>query len=213
MKKIVIWGAGSGLGLAMAEYYQSQGFTVYGVSRNPDKSDRMLKACHETFACDATQQDLVNETVNKLPQDAWVISTMGSFRAEIPVDYIGHRYLIDALERHNQSRFLLVTSLGCGDSWQYLSDAAKKGFGGAVKEKTLAEAWLQSSSLPYTILRPGGLVDGPETQSGELSQGIEVHGIIHRSEVARLSYQLLSSRDSLNKIYQCIDPNANKGSR
>ncbi|GAL09944.1 flavin reductase [Vibrio astriarenae] len=201
-------GAGSGLGLAIAEYYKSQGFSVYGVSRNPEKSERALVACAETYACDATNKDLVEATVEKLPKDAWVISTMGSFQADTPVDYIGHRYLIDALEEYAIPRFLLVTSLGCGDSWRYLSDAAKKGFGGAVREKSLAEAWLTSSTLEYTILRPGGLVEGEVTQTGELSQDKEVHGIIHRHEVARLTHKLFNDDMAIRQIFQCVDPKA-----
>lgn len=210
MNKVVVWGAGSGLGLAIAEYYKSQGFSVYGVSRAPENSERALVVCEETYACDATNKDLVEATVEKLPKDAWVISTMGSFKADTPVDYIGHRYLIDALEQSSCARFLLVTSLGCGDSWQYLSEAAKNGFGNAVREKSLAEAWLQSSKLDYTILRPGGLINGSVTQTGMLSQGQEVHGVIHRMEVARLTHELLKSDKTSQQIFHCVDPSVSK---
>ena len=68
---------------------------------------------------------------------------MGSFRSDTPVDYIGHRYLTNALEQSTSQHLLLITSLGCGDTWQNLSDRAKAGFGITVREKTLAEAWLQ----------------------------------------------------------------------
>ncbi|MGL6258900.1 NAD(P)H-binding protein [Vibrio sp. WXL210] len=208
MNKVVVWGAGSGLGLAITQYFHLQGFTVYGVSRNPIKPDSMIAACTQALTCDAVDKQAVDSIVRELPTDVWHISTMGSFRADVPVDYIGHRHLIDALEQHGAARFLLVTSLGCGDSWSFLSDAAKKGFGAAVREKTLAESWLQTSNLDYTILRPGGLVDGPATGTGELSQGREVHGIIHRSEVARLSLELLSKPESIGCIFQCIDTQA-----
>ncbi|WP_087017971.1 SDR family NAD(P)-dependent oxidoreductase [Thaumasiovibrio subtropicus] len=208
MNPIVVWGASSGLGLAIVEYFSQAGFEVIGVARNPDKSPELKAACKATHICDATDQQQVEAVVNALPNDAWVISTMGSFRAPVPVDYIGHRYLIDALQEKNLMRFFLVTSLGCGDSWQFLSERARQGFGDAVREKSLAEAWLQSSDLDYTILRPGGLVNGPMTESGELSQGIEVHGIIHRSEVARLVHQLLDSPDSVGQVYACVDKQA-----
>jgi len=136
---------------------------------------------------------------------------MGSFRADVPVDYIGHRYVIDALETNGIKRFVLVTSLGCGDSWQYFSERSKKGFGAAVREKSLAEAWLMSSSLDYTILRPGGLLDGEVTGNGELSQHVEVHGVIYRQEVARLIETLLANDASFGQVYQCIDPTVKYG--
>lgn len=106
------------------------------------------------------------------------------------------------------NRFLLVTSLGCGDSWQYLSDRAKQVFGNSVREKSLAESWLQTSSLDYTILRPGGLKDGEPNQQGELSQHQEVHGSINRGEVARLVHQLFDNAESVGQIYACVEKSA-----
>ncbi|SNX47670.1 hypothetical protein VTH8203_01285 [Vibrio thalassae] len=177
-----------------------------GWRETTNKVEELKTLCCQLISCDATQQLDVERAVAQLPQDTVVLSTMGSFRAEVPVDYIGHRYLTNALESKGIRRFLLVTSLRCGDSWVFLSERAKAGFGAAVREKTLAEAWLASSQLDYTILRPGGLKDGAITHSGELSQGIEVHGAITRSEVARLAQQILLSADPIGQIYQCIDP-------
>ncbi|MGF1689394.1 SDR family NAD(P)-dependent oxidoreductase [Photobacterium japonica] len=206
MQTIAIWGAGSGLGAAMADYFYAQGFQVIAIARNPEKNARLAAMGIPTLSCDATVQAQVVETVAALPKEAWVVSSMGSFHADIPVDYIGHRYVIDALEQANIRRFLLITSLGCGDSWQYLSDRAKQGFGAAVREKSLAEAWLQSSALDFTIVRPGGLKEGEVTNTGVLSQGGEVHGLITRSEVARLAHTLLTDAASIGQIYQCVDP-------
>nr|WP_086939134.1 SDR family oxidoreductase [Thaumasiovibrio occultus] len=203
---VAVWGAGSGLGLAVAQHFSENGYQVIGISRNPSKSEETLACCQQVFACDATDKASVEATVAQLPKDAWIISTMGSFGADVPVDYTGHRYLIDALEANAIKRFLLVTSLGCGDSWQFLSERARQGFGFAVREKSLAEAWLVSSGLDFTILRPGGLINGPITGNGELTQGIEVHGVIHRSEVARLVAQLLNDDNSVGEIFQCVDP-------
>ncbi|WP_299691471.1 SDR family NAD(P)-dependent oxidoreductase [uncultured Vibrio sp.] len=206
MQNIAIWGASSGLGAAMAEYYFEHGFNVIAIARNPTKNVRLAENQITSITCDATDLEQVQKAVSLLPENTINISTMGSFNSKYPVDYIGHRYLIDALENSTSNRLFLITSLGCGDSWKYLSDRAKIGFGSAVREKTLAEAWLQSSTLEFTILRPGGLKDGQVTNRGEISQGIEVHGVITRSEVARLSHDLLTKNESIGQIYQCIDP-------
>lgn len=153
MKRVVVWGASSGLGLAIAKYFAEKGAEVVGVARNPDKSPELKAICQATFACDATIAEEVDRVVEQLDQEDIIISTMGSFRADIPVDYLGHRHLIDAACKASLKRFVLVTSLGCGDSWKYLSDRSKAGFGGVVREKSLAEAWLQTSDLDYTIIR------------------------------------------------------------
>ncbi|MCR9421006.1 SDR family NAD(P)-dependent oxidoreductase [Vibrio sp. RM-69-4] len=207
MMNIAIWGAASGLGAAMVDYFHKQGTNVIAIARTPSKNPMLTEYNVTSICCDATDKEQVEKAVSALPENTFNISTMGSFHSDNPVDYIGHRYLTDALENTSSTRLLLVTSLGCGDSWQYLSDRAKRGFGAAVREKTLAEAWLQSSNLDYIILRPGGLKDGAPTDQGELSQNFEVHGAITRGEVARLSHELISSDENFGKIFQCVDPN------
>ncbi|GAD80379.1 SDR family NAD(P)-dependent oxidoreductase [Vibrio ezurae] len=203
MQKVVIWGAASGLGAAMVEHFVELGYDVTGVARNPSKNPFLAQV--STLVCDATDPQQVENTVEQIPNDAWVISSMGSFQAQVSVDYIGHRYLIDALQSKGIKRFVLVTSLGCGDTWPFLSDKAKAVFGGAVREKSLAESWLQTSALDYTILRPGGLKNGPSNGLGVLSQSGEVHGSIARGEVAALVQQLLQSESSIKQIYQCVE--------
>ncbi|CAH0526643.1 SDR family NAD(P)-dependent oxidoreductase [Vibrio hippocampi] len=206
MKQVAIWGGASGLGAAMVEHYHHHGYQVFVIARNPDNNPAIAELGISSFKCDATDLYQVMSTVEALPSSVQHISTMGSFQAQVAVDYIGHRHLVDALEHFGHTRLLLVTSLGCGDSWQYLSERARKGFGAAVREKSLAEAWLQSSALDYTILRPGGLKNGPATQGGQLSQHSEVHGVITRGEVARLSEYLLMTPESIGEVYQCVEP-------
>lgn len=203
MQKIVIWGAASGLGAAMVDYFSENNFEVIAVARDPSKNSALDGL--STLTCDATDKAQVEAAVDAIPSDAWVVSSMGSFQSDNPVDYIGHRHLIDALQAKGVSRFLMVTSLGCGDSWAYLSDRAKQVFGNAVREKSLAESWLQTSRLDYTILRPGGLKDGSANELGLLSQDKEVHGSINRGEVARLVHQLFENEQSIGQVYACVE--------
>lgn len=209
MEQVVVFGAGSGLGVDIVKYLANQHIEVYGVGRSVSKNPQLKSICKAVYDCDATQKHCLEAIVAQLPQSVKVISTMGSYGSQVPVDYIGHRYLIDGLEKYNIKRMVLITSLGCGDSWQYLSSQAKAAFGAAVREKSLAESWLTSSGLAYTIIRPGGLKNGDISEQGKLTQNTEVHGLISRAELARITHQVLNHKPSFYQVYECVDPSLN----
>ena len=48
-------------------------------------------------------------------------------------DYLAHRTVIDEAEKAGISRMILVTSLGCGDSWPFLSDTTMNSHGWELK--------------------------------------------------------------------------------
>ncbi|MGR5064713.1 SDR family oxidoreductase [Photobacterium sp. DNB22_13_2] len=206
MKPVVLFGASRGLGFAVARYFRERDIDVYAMVRKPESAADLEDLGVNVVLGDALEQSSIKSFLDGVPKGSVAVSTMGSFQADNPVDYIGHRMVIDELEKHNLRRFIMVTSLGCGDSWQYLSDKAKVVFGQAVREKSLAESWLTTSQLDYTILRPGGLKDGELTEQGVLSSQGEVHGLITRSEVARVIHTLLSDDGSIGQIYACVDP-------
>lgn len=121
-------------------------------------------------------------------------------------DYLAHRTVIDEAEKAGLRRMILVTSLGCGDSWHFLSPRAKAAFGQAVREKSLAESWLQTSQMEYAILRPGGLTNGDATGKAQRMQGQECHGLVKRADVAIHIYELANMPTLNNQIYSLIDP-------
>ncbi|MCQ1056903.1 SDR family oxidoreductase [Photobacterium sp. ZSDE20] len=206
MKPVVLFGASRGLGFAVARHFRERDIDVYAMVRKPESAAALEELGVKVTLGDALEQNSIKSFLEDVPKDVVAVSTMGSFQADNPVDYIGHRMVINELEQRSIRRFVMVTSLGCGDSWAYLSDKAKAVFGQAVREKSLAESWLATSPLDYTILRPGGLQDGEATEQGVLSSQGEVHGLITRSEVARLIQTLLLDDTSIGKIYACVDP-------
>ena len=114
--------------------------------------------------------------------------------------------MIDEAEKAGIRRMILVSSLGCGESWQFLSDRAKAAFGQAVREKSLAESWLQTSTLDYAILRPGGLLNGDATGKAQRFQQQEVHGFVQRADVAA-HIQALDADPALNQqAYSLVQP-------
>ncbi|MGY3945653.1 NAD(P)-dependent oxidoreductase [Aeromonas tecta] len=206
MPTTLIFGASRGLGRAFTDLALRQGHRVVALVRSPEIVAELHGLGVEVVQGDALDPAAVSQACTQAGRDARVVSTLGSFRQTQPVDYQGNRHVIDAMEQTGLKRLLLVTSLGCGDSWQYLPERAREAFGHEVRLKSLAESWLQTSALSWTILRPAGLQDGEATNQAVLSQGKEVHGLVRRQDVALQGLQLLTSEQALGQIYAIGEP-------
>ncbi|MEG0010056.1 MAG: SDR family oxidoreductase [Aeromonas sp.] len=206
MPTTLIFGASRGLGRAFTDQALRQGHRVVALVRNADMAAELQTLGVEVVQGDALDAAAVVQACLLAGSEARVVSTLGSFRQAQPVDYQGNRLVIDEMERVGLKRLLLVTSLGCGDSWQYLPERAREAFGDEVRLKILAESWLQTSALEWTIVRPAGLQDGEATGKAVLSQGQEVHGLVRRQDVALQGLQLLTSEQALGQIYAIGEP-------
>lgn len=211
MPTTLIFGASRGLGRTFTHHALNQGLRVVALVRNPEMAMELSALGVEVIEGDALDPAAVQQACARAGQDAQVVSTLGSFRQTVPVDYQGNRHVIDAMEQAGLKRLLLVTSLGCGDSWQYLPERARAAFGHEVRLKSLAESWLQTSALAWTILRPAGLQDGDATSRAELSQGKEVHGLVRRADVAAQGLRLLADKTAVGQIYAIGDPTLQRG--
>lgn len=202
MAKWLVFGAGGqGVGNMIAQLAIADKQSVVAVVRNAGAADKLLAMGIQVFVGDACDKQVVTEACQAAGTQATVVSTIGGAQ-----DYLAHRTIIDNAEQTGITRMVLVTSLGCGDSWPYLSLRARAAFGQAVREKTLAESWLQTSALDYAIIRPGGLLNGDATGKAILQQGIEVHGLVMRADVAALVYQVGQQPELKKQIYSVIQP-------
>lgn len=202
MRPWLIFGAGgSGTGAKVLELALAERRPLLAVVRNPQSAAELEAKGVRVFAGDACDADVVADACHAAGADALIVSSMGG--AE---DYLAHRTVIDAAEAAGIGRMILVTSLGCGDSWPFLSPRAKAAFGQAVREKTLAESWLQTSGLDYAILRPGGLLNSEASGKAQRLQNQECHGFVRRADVAAHIRELAAAPALNNQIYSLIEP-------
>lgn len=198
----LIFGAGGkGVGALTAKLALAENRPVAALVRNEEAAAKLREAGAQVIIGDACDADAVAEACRLAGKDATVISTMGGSH-----DYQAHRTVIDCAEKAGLSRMILVTSLGCGESWAYLSDRAKAVFGQAVREKSLAESWLQTSTLDFAIVRPGGLLHGETTGKAVLSQTPEIHGMVMRADVAAHVAELAKSSHLNRQVYGLVEP-------
>lgn len=139
-----------------------------------------------------------------------VISTLGGTVAQPQVDSIGNINLIEASIKKGVKKFVLVTSIGCGET----KDAAGQKVYDVLKpillEKEKAEEALKAAAakgkMEFVIIRPGGLTDDAPSNAGVLTEDMTACGSISRDDVASLVVKALFSKKADGKILSAMDP-------
>ena len=138
-----------------------------------------------------------------------VITTMGGLPSDRGerADCEGNKNLIDAAVKAGVKKFILVSSIGSGNSVVAIAPQVLQTLGAILKEKEKAEQHLVASGLTYTIIRPGGLKSEAATGNAVLTEDPTIAGIIHRADVAMLVCDCLNSEKANNKVFSAIDRN------
>ncbi|MBX3693898.1 MAG: NAD(P)H-binding protein [Steroidobacteraceae bacterium] len=106
----------------------------------------------------------------------------------------------------NVRHFVLVSSMGVTDPDHMLNRI----FDDVLVWKKRGEDAVRASGVPYTIVRPGGLRDGPAGEGGyKVMQGDpKVLGQMARADLAAILVAALGRRDALSKTFEVVgDPN------
>ncbi len=136
-----------------------------------------------------------------------VISTLGATSLDGPrPDFDGNRNAVDAARAAGVQRFLLVTVIGAGESYEAAPWIARRFLDKVIIEKTKAEDYLKTSSLDFTIIRPGGLLDKAAERKAYLTEDTGAMSWIRRSDLALLTVQALDDPRSIGKVYHAHDP-------
>ncbi|BAY45166.1 NAD-dependent epimerase/dehydratase [Scytonema sp. HK-05] len=205
---IFIAGASRGVGLEIAKRLTQQQLKVKALLRTAASRAELEAMGIKVVLGDALNVgDVEHAILTNEPIHA-VISTIGSLPKDSEkVDYIGNKNLIDAAVKAGAKKFILVSSIGSGNSVVALPPQVLQTLGPVLVEKEKAEKHLIESGLTYTIIRPGGLVSEPATGNGVLTEEPRISGSIHRADVAELVCQCLNSERANNKVFSAVDRN------
>lgn len=202
---IFLAGASRGLGLEIAKFLIQQQKPIKALVRSPDAAPGLEAMGMKVVMGDALDLGKMEQLMLEEPVQA-VISTIGGLPKEGQrADYLGNKNLIDAAVKAGVNQFILISSIGSGNSKQALSQTALETLGAVLVEKEKAEDYLINSGLTYTIIRPGGLKSEPATGNGVLTENPTVSGIIYRADVAQLVCRCLVSEAANHKILSAID--------
>ncbi|WP_427159836.1 SDR family oxidoreductase [Aliinostoc sp. HNIBRCY26] len=205
---IFLVGASRGVGREIANYLRQQNIAVTALLRNETSRAELEAIGVEVVLGDALNfDDLERAMITDKPVNA-VISTLGGLPSDTEKpDYIGNKNLIDIAVKANVQKFILVTSIGTGNSVGALPPQALNALQPVLIEKDKAEQHLITSGLTYTIVRPGGLKSEPPTGNAVLTEDTRIVGSIHRADVAELVCLCLTSESANNKVLSAIDKN------
>ena len=121
-------------------------------------------------------------------------------------DAAGNVNAIDAAKAAGVPHFVLLSTIGAGDSFGALPPPLRTVLQGSVDAKNIAERHLLQSGLAYTIIRPGGLTDDPPNGRGFLTDDQSVLSSIGRAELAALVVNSLYDPAARNKTYTAVEP-------
>lgn len=220
---ITVAGASGGVGQLVTAKLIERGYRVRAIARSAEKAkavfgekpDRGL----QVMTGDLRSADFARQAV--LGSDA-VICCLGTtafpslrWRGGSPedTDYTATVALIENAPE-TIARFVLTSSVGV-DRFDQLPFSILNAFG-VLKQKKRSEQKLIASGLPYTIVRPGRLTDGPYTsldlntllkatsgarQSVQLSAKDDQQDEASRIAVAEAIVQLLKVEKTVNKTF------------
>jgi len=198
---VLVAGATGGTGRALVRDLGTQGYSVRALVRDEDKARVVLGDGIEYALGDVREIDTLLAAMDGV---AFVISAIGSSRSDPSnnpeaVDYGGVKNLADAAAAIGVRQFVLVSSSGVTDEDHFLN----KAFDNILIWKFKGEEALRASGVPYTIVRPGGLVNTP---GGEFSvifaQGDTTGGRISRQDVALICIAALQEKSAINKTFE-----------
>ena len=202
---VLIFGGTRGVGLETVRQLREagEGVTVM-VRKTSDLTALNAIEGVKTTVGDALDMDSVTAAFASGQFDA-AVSTLGGLPGNAAVDSTGNINAIDAAQAAGVPRFILVTSIGAGDSRAAAPAAMKKVLGEVIAGKEQAERRLIDSDLSWTIIRPGLLTNKPASGNGILTQNTSDVGLIPRAEVARLIVQALGNGATFKHVFSALE--------
>jgi putative NADH-flavin reductase len=184
--KLTIFGATGGTGVQVLQQALAAGHTVTILARDPAKVTTQNPHLTVVAGNVLNQSDVEKA----LAQAETVVCTLGN-TGNNPDDVVsaGTQQIVNAMQRRGIKRLIVVSSLGVGDSKNqvpfFFKVLAATVLRKTMKDKEAQEALVRASGLDWTIVRPGGLTDGPRTGSYRFGMDASLTaGRVTRADVA-----------------------------
>ncbi|MFQ3239572.1 MAG: hypothetical protein ACI9NI_001881 [Olleya marilimosa] len=196
MENILVAGANGTTGKKIVNLLnESQYFNPIAMVRKEEQIAYFKAKNIETVLADLEQDVSVafNKTIDKV-----VFAAGSGGKKVVEVDQEGAKRLIDASNKNNVKKFVMLSSMGADQPQQaeQLQDY--------LKAKHNADEYLKSSGLNYSIVRPGSLTNGDLTNKIQLDTKLNKSGEISRNDVAQTLVRSLNDDVANNATFEIL---------
>ena len=226
---VLVAGATGGVGQLVVAKLLDKGVLVRALTRNKDKAEEMFARSVEVTVRDIRYPDTLASATQGVthiicctgttafPSLRWDFSNFQPKNTPQEVDGEGVKNLVAAAPQ-SLKRFVFVSSCGVlrKDSLPFNILNAF----GVLDAKLQGERAIKASGLPYTIIRPARLIDGPYTSydlntliraktDGKkgvvIAAGDSLNGETSRIDVANVCVQCLDYETTINKAFTIVN--------
>ncbi|AGC77701.1 SDR family oxidoreductase [Nonlabens dokdonensis] len=189
MEKVLIAGATGTTGKQVVNLLnESQYFEPIAMIRKEDQKAQ-FEAQNVKWIMGDLSEDISHTCENV---DKVVFAAGSGGKKVVEIDQEGAKKLIDASQKHNIKKFVMLSSMGA-DQPEEAEDLQEY-----LEAKHNADKYLKNSNLNYTIVRPGSLTNDEGTNHIQLSHKLNKQGEISRADVAQTLARVLHD-DTANK--------------
>lgn len=200
---VVIFGGDTDPGYRVTQKAVAAGLDVVAVLRGTRERDFLHRAGAETVSCDPTDRAAVDAVF--AGRDGATLGVVCLLGGTPQLNTQGNINVIDGAVAAGARRFVLTTSIGCGDSSPAMDPFVKAVAGRAIRAKEWAENHLRSTALDWTIVRAGGTTRRPGTGNAILTDSTVVTGYISLTDLGDMLFLALRSPRTVRRALAAVD--------
>ena len=200
---VVIFCADGDTGYRLSRLLRHANVDVVGVVRQ--RADRTLleKMQVDVVTADPTDRKSVEAVFERYPDRVLCVVCMLGGTPQLNSQ--GNIHVIDAAARYGARRFVLLTSIGCGDSAAAVDPFVEAFAGKALRAKNWAETHVKNSGLEWTIIRPGGMMRRPFKGGAMLLDSRNITGYINPTDLGDAIFSVLLSAKTAGRTLTAVD--------
>lgn len=200
---VLVFGGDTDPGLRLTQRAVAAGYKVLSLLRGPRELDYITRAGATSMLCDMTDRAAVSRAF--AGRDGAACAVVAILGGSPQMNTQGNINVIDAAVAAGVRRFVLTSSIGCGDSAAAVDPFVKAIAGRALRAKEWAENRLRGTDLDWTIVRAGGTTRRPGTGTAILTASNTVSGYISLTDLGEMLFLALQSPRAIHQALAAVD--------